>query len=313
MKNILIILAILTIFASCNEKTIEENGGMNIVLNYDANYSDTANIRTIISKRLDTYSLNNYSIILNNNNIYIDIPEFTDSSIIDDLLCKKGYFEIKETYDNTEISHYLTKLNEKILLNDTSISDTTKFPLFMLLAPNTDENGQAMSGANLGYVKSKDTAKVAGYLRQYSDLFPKDIEFAWSMQYSTDDIYILVPIKGTENGIAPITGEMLEIAKAETNYNINSYVVSTVFKEEYHKVWADLTRKNINKALAIIIDNMVYSTPYVNSEIKNGNSQISGNFTKKEAMILAAYLNFGALDCKIKVNKIEIKEPKSVE
>jgi len=313
MKNILIILAILTIFVSCKEKSIEENGGMNIVLNFDKNYSDTANLKTVINKRLKTYNLSNYSIIINNNNIYIDIPEFTDSSIINDLLCKRGYFETKETYENPEILPYLLKLNNQILLNDTSIPDTIKYPLFMLLAPNTDENMQALDGVNSGYVKSKDTIKVTDYLRQYSNIFPSNIQFAWSIQYKTDDIYILIPIKGTKNGIAPITGEMIETAKAEASSYNNSYVISAVFKEKYHKVWADLTRKNINKVLTLIIDNKVYSTPYVNSEIKNGNTQLSGDFSKKEAMKIAAYMNSGALPCKIRVNKIEVIKPKETE
>jgi len=312
MKNILFLFVIFAFFVSCKEKSIESNGGIHIVLNYTPNHSDTANIKTIINKRLNTYNLSNYSIIINKNNIYIDIPEFTDSSIINNLLCQKGYFEITETYDNTEIAPYITELNKNILLNDTNIADSVKYPLFMLLAPNTDENMQALSGANIGYVKSKDTAKVADYLRQYSNIFPKDIEFGWSMQYYSDDIFILVPIK-TQNNIAPITGEMLETAKVEISYNANSYVVSSVFKEKYHKNWADLTRKNIGKALALIIDNKVYSTPYVNSEIKNGNSQISGNFTKKEAMILAAYLNSGALACNITLNKIEVIKPKEIK
>ncbi len=313
MKNILFLFAVFTFLVSCKEKTIENNGGMHIVLNYTPNYSDTANLKTVINKRLNTYSLSNYSIIINKNNIYIDIPEFTDSSIINDLLCQKGYFEITETYDNTEIAPYITELNQKILLNDTNIADSVKYPLFMLLAPNTDENMQALSGANIGYVKSKDTAKITEYLKLYSNIFPKNIKFAWSMQYYSDDIFILVPIKNTQNNIAPITGEMLETTKVETSYNTNSYVVSSVFKEKYHKNWADLTHKNIGKALALIIDNKVYSTPYVNSEIKNGNTQISGNFTKKEAVILAAYLNSGVLPCKIAIKKIEIKQPKKTE
>jgi SecD/SecF fusion protein len=77
-------------------------------------------------------------------------------------------------------------------------------------------------------------------------------------------------------------------------------------KEPYHAVWAKLTRENIGKAIAIVVDGIVYSYPIVQSEIAGGRASISGNMTLEEAKMLAAFLKFGALENNLTVKRIEL-------
>ena len=133
----------------------------------------------------------------------------------------------------------------------------------------------------------------------------------WSVKPFDNNQYELVAIKASLNGEAALRGERDQkfITDARVQYNGASPEVSMSMSAEAAKVWARLTRDNINRQIAIVLDNMVYSHPVVNTEITGGNSQISGNFTLEEAEDLVNVLKSGTLPAPAKIVQEQVVGP----
>jgi SecD/SecF fusion protein len=198
------------------------------------------------------------------------------------------------------------------LKTDTSKADTAalmpdkfqqEYPLFAVLRPAITRDNQLMPGSVIGYAHFKDTAKVDYYLnlKQVRAVFPRDIKFLWSVKpikYDpTGSTYELHAIKVTgRDGRPPLTGDVVVNARADYNQkDATAAEVSMSMNSDGSKIWARLTRDNIGRCIAIVLDNAVYSAPRVNQEITGGNSQITGDFTKEEADDLANVLESGKL------------------
>ncbi len=178
-------------------------------------------------------------------------------------------------------------------------------PLFSVLNPNfyrDSEDGDKYKlapGPVIGYALGKDTAKVNNYFAMnfVRANFPKDVKFAWSAK-PTDvkaNVYQLYAIKmqvGTNK--APLEGDKVISARQDVDQN-GGQEVSMAMNNEGGKIWKVMTSKNINKHIAIVLDNYVYSAPRVNSEIPNGRSSITGGFSTDEAKDLANILQAGKL------------------
>ena len=149
----------------------------------------------------------------------------------------------------------------------------------------------------------KDTAQVNRVLNMASvkSVIPNDLKFLWLVkplsnqdELSTEQLLELYPIKMARNGRAPLTGEVIVDARQDLDERARP-AVSMQMNAQGAKVWKRLTAANVNRRIAIVLDNYVYSAPVVNGEIPNGNSSISGNFTIDEAQDLANILKAGAL------------------
>ena len=186
-------------------------------------------------------------------------------------------------------------------------------PLFSVLMPPVDQTGSVMRGATMGYAHFSDTAKVNRILNmpEVKALFPEDLIPMWSVKPFDNNQYELVAIKASLNGEAALRGERDQkfITDARVQYNGASPEVSMSMSAEAAKVWARLTRDNINRQIAIVLDNMVYSHPVVNTEITGGNSQISGNFTLEEAEDLVNVLKSGTLPAPAKIVQEQVVGP----
>ena len=189
-------------------------------------------------------------------------------------------------------------------------------PLFAVLHPITDQNGNLYGGAAIGYSNYVDTAKVNQYLamQQIKDLFPRDVKFLWCVKSPEWDksgqFYELVAIKITNrDGGAQLTGDAITSARDEFNDQTAQAMVSMSMNGEGAKTWARITHDNIGRQVAIVLDNLVYSFPTVQSEIKGGNSQITGNFTVSEAKDLANILRSGKLPAPAKIVEEEVVGP----
>ena len=186
-------------------------------------------------------------------------------------------------------------------------------PLFAVLVPPVDQAGSVMRGATMGYAHFSDTAKVNRILNmpEVKALFPDDLIPMWSVKPFDNNQYELVAIKASLNGEAALRGERDQkfITDARVQYNGASPEVSMSMSAEAAKVWARLTKDNINRQIAIVLDNMVYSHPVVNTEITGGNSQISGNFTLEEAEDLVNVLKSGTLPAPAKIVQEQVVGP----
>lgn len=171
-------------------------------------------------------------------------------------------------------------------------------PLFSVLQPSGFKNN-----ACIGFANAADTAKVNRYLKlpQVADLFPPEFKPMWTVKPSTyvqgSNIYELVAIKSTSrDGKAPLDGGVVTDARVEYgSSNRGEPSVSMTMNAEGANIWARMTKDNIGKQIAIVLDGMVYSYPSVNSEISGGSSSITGHFDVEEATDLANVLKSGKL------------------
>jgi SecD/SecF fusion protein len=220
-------------------------------------------------------------------------------------------------------------LLEQLAQDGTSPTDSTElqtddrkdYPLFSVLNPHIEGN-QLVSGSIIGLSLIKDTAKVNRYLSmsQIRALFPKNVRFLWSVKPrqikdpNTNreiDLCELHAIKETgRDGRPPLDGGAITSASADFNqYGGSSAQVSMSMNREGAQIWARMTKENIDRCIAIVLDDNVYSAPRVNQEITGGNSQITGNFTINEATDLANILRSGKLPARAHIIQDEVVGP----
>ncbi|WP_303912684.1 protein translocase subunit SecDF [Bacteroides mediterraneensis] len=183
-------------------------------------------------------------------------------------------------------------------------------PLLSVLQLN-----QSGVGCIVGYADYKDTADVNRILnmKAVKEVMPRDLKLMWGVKASDMDktgrIFELYAIKSTErNGRAPLEGDVVTDAKDEYD-QFNKPCVSMSMNTEGSRRWAALTKKNIGKEIAIVLDGYVYSAPRVNSEITGGNSQITGNFTPEVTKDLANVLKSGKMPAPARIVQEDIVGP----
>jgi SecD/SecF fusion protein len=177
------------------------------------------------------------------------------------------------------------------LESDSTAMDTTMganlandFPLFSVLQPRFSRDNQPLPGAAIGIAHFKDTNKVNDYLAlpQVKALFPRNLKLLWGVKAidTEEQFYELYAIKVTSrDGRAALEGDVITNARKEYAQGRGDAEVSMSMNAEGAKVWARLTGNNVGRAIAIVLDNYVYSAPNVNQEIKGGRSSITGGFT----------------------------------
>jgi SecD/SecF fusion protein len=195
-----------------------------------------------------------------------------------------------------------------------------KFPLFSngsILKPATgqDENGQynILEGPIVGYAFSQDRAKVTEYLalEKVRAVFPKNIKFLWGSQPlgTSGNLYGLYAIKTRPNDDkAPLEGDAIIDARQDIDQN-GKPDVDMSMNTEGAKTWKRLTKENIGKSIAVVLDDVVYTAPVVQGEISGGRSQITGNFTMKEAKDLANIIKAGKLPAPAQIVEEEVVGP----
>lgn len=174
------------------------------------------------------------------------------------------------------------------------------YPLFSVLQLNVTPQGTASESALVGYTHVKDTAQINAYLNMKSvkDLFPRNLSLKWGVKAMDEkgQFFELYAIKVTSrDGRPPLEGDVITGASADFGQHTAEAQVSMKMNAEGARVWARLTKENIGRSVAIVLDDMVYSAPVVQVEITGGQSQITGNFTPEEAKDLANVLNSGKM------------------
>ena len=189
------------------------------------------------------------------------------------------------------------------------------YPLFAILSPSTNQQGQILPGPSIGLAHYRDTAKINEYLNtpQIRQLFPRDAKFLWTVKPvkwdKTKSYYELIAIKVTNrDGKPSLDGSVVTDARDEFGTS-GSAEVTMAMNAEGAKIWARLTADNVGKSIAIVLDELVYSYPRVNQEIKGGRSSITGDFTINEAKDLANVLKSGKLPAPARIIQEEIVGP----
>ncbi len=174
-------------------------------------------------------------------------------------------------------------------------------PLFSIMQMNVDaQSGRVGAGPLIGYVHAKDTAKVSEYFRLAKEkrLLPNGLQPKWSVKAidNAGNWFELIAINCKKrDGKAPLTGSVITDARADFAQYSSASTVSMEMNQEGAQAWARLTKENIGKCVAIVLDGYVYSYPRVNDEITGGRSEISGRFDVQEAKDLANVLKSGKM------------------
>ncbi len=207
------------------------------------------------------------------------------------------------------------KKQEKDSLAAGSAEDIAKnFPLFSVLTPNTSRDGQIARGPVVGFSHVKDTAQVNEYLKlqQIKSVFPRTMIFRWTAKPTSSDgnFYQLIAIKvSSRDGRAPLDGGAVTEARQDFGQNRAASVVDMTMNTEGAKIWQRMTRENVGKSVAVVLDDYVQSFPTVQGEIPNGRTEISGQFTIDEAKDLANMLKSGKMPAPARIVQEEIVGP----
>ncbi|MBR5013372.1 MAG: protein translocase subunit SecDF [Bacteroidales bacterium] len=294
--------------------------------------SAISNSFNVLRNRIDRFGVTQPNIqkLGNSGRILVELPGVKEPERVRKLLQGTASLEFWATYTNEEIEGYLAEANS-VLAQILSAEEETpaveetaeaaegdllaeelkqaendaaaeaelikQNPLFALLQPSG-----ARGHACIGYAHYADTAQINKYLAmsQIKQLFPPEFKPMWTVKASAMDpnenIFELVAIKASSrDGKAPLDGGAVTDARVQYGNTGASPEVSMTMNAEGANVWARMTKDNIGRQIAIVLDGMVYSYPNVQSEISGGSSQITGQFTLEEAEDLANVLKSGKL------------------
>ncbi len=169
--------------------------------------------------------------------------------------------------------------------------------------------------STVGYASVRDTAAINKiiYSQIAKQVLPSDLKLLWSAKpadgIKMKNIYELHALKvTTSTGRAPLEGDVITDAKDEFD-QMGSPVVSMKMNTEGARKWAQMTKANVGKAIAIVLDGVVYSAPRVKGEIDGGRSQISGNFTIEDTKDLANTLKSGRMPAPARIVQEEVVGP----
>ena len=270
--------------------------------------------------------------------IMVEMPGIKEPERMRKLLQGSANLEFWETYNAQEVMPYLNQLNARLANggSDTTATDTTataakKTPKFgkanagkKALADTEAKRNPLLSKlmpyaslALVGYASINDTAAINHMLQSPAakQILPSDLRLLWSAKPVTDvpqlrNHYELYALKvTTTNGRAPLEGDVVTDAKDQFNNLTGQPEVSMTMNSEGARRWAALTKANVGKAVAIVLDGVVYSAPRVNQEIDGGESSISGNFTVEETKDLANTLKSGRMPAPAKIVQEEVVGP----
>ncbi|EJX11076.1 bifunctional preprotein translocase subunit SecD/SecF [gut metagenome] len=278
--------------------------------------------------------------------IMVELPGIKEPERVRKLLQGSANLEFWETYNATEIVPFLTSVDNRLrdimaVESTETKEETAEKPavsaadsLAAALKGDAASNSAAMEqfkkehplasilqlnpngyGCVVGYADYKDTVEVNKYLamKQVKEMLPKDLRLKWGVKAADFDkqgrIFELYAIKSTErNGRAPLEGDVITDAKDEYD-QFNKPCVSMSMNTDGARRWAVMTKNNVGKAIAIVLDGYVYSAPNVNGEIAGGNSQITGNFTPEVTKDLANVLKSGKMPAPARIVQEDIVGP----
>ncbi|HZL09384.1 MAG TPA: protein translocase subunit SecDF [Prolixibacteraceae bacterium] len=215
---------------------------------------------------------------------------------------------------NSLLSEMESKAKADSTLVDKNDDVKKQFPLFAVLSPSATAQGELFPGAAVGTAHFKDTAMVNTYLKmdQIKSIFPRNLALKWTAKAIDKDqkFYRLIAIKVTgRDGRAPLEGDVITDARQDYADMGSRPEVSMSMNAEGAKVWARMTKENVGKSIAIVLDNYVFSYPNVNGEISGGRSSITGLESVEEAKDLANILKSGKMPAPARIIEENVVGP----
>ncbi len=275
--------------------------------------------------------------------IMVELPGIKEPERVRKLLQGSANLEFWETYNSEEIVPSLQAVDSKLrevlaVASDEEAVETETAAesvsatdsLTAALKGETVNNEAALAqmkkehplasilqfggyGAVVGVANHRDTAEVNKLLamKEAQAILPRDLSLKWDVKAmdKAGQLFQLYAIKVTErNGKAPLEGDVITDARNEYD-QYNNPCVGMSMNTDGSRRWAVLTKNNIGRAIAIVLDGYVYSAPNVNGEITGGNSQISGSFTPEETLDLANVLKSGKMPAPARIVQEDIVGP----
>ena len=264
--------------------------------------------------------------------IMVEMPGIKEPERVRKLLQGSANLEFWETYTLNELQPALVEVDNR-LAKGTASADTTaadsaaaksveekaaadaaaRHPLFAKLMQSAGSQPiVSPQGCIVGMALAADTAEVNAMLNSEAaqGTLPADVHFAWSVKPSEGfkaPIFELYALKA-ENGKPSMAGDVIADAKDDFDQHHNP-IVSMTMTTNGARDWAALTKKNLKKCVAIVLDDVVYSAPVVQTEITGGQSQISGHFTTDDTRDLANVLKSGKMPAPTKIVQEETVGP----
>ena len=279
--------------------------------------------------------------------LMVEMPGIREPERMRKLLQGSANLEFWETYNNQEVTPYLAQLDQRLANGDTKVdttaTDSTKkvqatpaaTPKFALNKNNAAKGEDAQMAALkkmhpllsmlqtipgdalslVGYASVRDTAAINKMIHSQlaKQILPSDLKLLWGAKpaegLNKKNVYELYALKvTTSDGRAPLEGDVVTEAKDQFDQH-GRPEVSMTMNSEGAREWAALTKANVGKAIAIVLDGVVYSAPRVNGEISGGQSSISGNFTIEDTKDLANTLKSGRMPAPAKIVQEEVVGP----
>ncbi|MCR5575253.1 MAG: protein translocase subunit SecDF [Bacteroidaceae bacterium] len=274
--------------------------------------------------------------------IMVELPGIKEPARVRKLLQGSANLEFWETYEASDVAPYLQNADIKLhnLLTTAEATDDTA-PVAAAPVSASDSLAAAIRGDNaasieqlkrehpllsilqvfngqgsiVAYANARDTAEVNRYLAmpEVQSELPKDLRLKWGVAPTEMDpkqqTFELYAIKSTQrNGKAPLEGDVVVDASDKFD-QYGKPAVNMSMNSDGSRRWAQLTKQNIGRSIAIVLDDYVYSAPRVNSEITGGNSEITGNFTPEQSKDLANVLKSGKMPAPAHIVQEDIVGP----
>lgn len=252
--------------------------------------------------------------------ILIELPGVKDPERVRELLSRSANLQFWRTYNLGEVQGDLIQLNRRLseLAQAAEASDSTaQAPVQNVLFDKLMLSNYPNSPM-VGFAHKADLDAIDALLAEAKErkLLREDLALLWSAQPDRDgdketDIYRLYAIHYNRAGQPDLSGDVVTSARSQISSNLGrtENEVSMSMNSQGAQTWARLTKNNIGRAIAIVLDGVVYSAPNVNGEIVGGNSQITGNFTVEEASDLANVLNSGKMETSVMIEQESIVGP----
>ena len=303
------------------------------ILNDEVN-SMVDNSYKVLRNRIDRFGVVSPNIqkLQSTGRILLELPGVKEPERVRKLLQGAANLEFYETYTLGDVVGALRQLSDQAQANKTTAAaaaDTTATAAAPAAADSAAQAApkaapaqtgektlaqltgfEALAGGGagspvLGYVSASDTAAVNAIFHSpiAKTILPADLKVAWTVKpekmQGGQEAFQLVALR-TVNGQPVLNGDVVTRATSEFD-NLQGQVVSMTMNDEGARQWSRITGQNIGKAIAIVLDDQVYSFPNVNSQIDGGRSQISGRFTVEEAGDLANVLESGKMVARVNV------------
>lgn len=290
--------------------------------------SSMTGVEQIMLKRINQFGVAQPNIQRDarSNRLYIELPGVQDEVTVTNKLKSTANLQFFETFTYEQIQGALSQANSLSMQGESAASnvDTTGYaamdsigkaridsmiaieiavPVKSTIARKSlNEYLKPGGGAMVGFASTDAKMDVDAILNRadIKKIFPEELKFMWSanaekMGKTKEKSYVLYAVVIPADGKAPVGGSDVKNANKSRDQTIGGIVVDLTMTPDGSKKWGDMTTKNVGRAVAITMDNVVYSAPMVNEPIRGGRTQISGGFSIEEADDLAGLLNGGAL------------------